>query len=262
MHPVLLDIPFLGGIKLYTYGLMAALGFVAALSWISREAKREGISPDVMMDLAFLMMVTAIVGSRLLFILMNLQTYLADPLAIFKIWQGGLVWYGGLIPCIFIAFRFVRRHHLSFALVADLFAPAISIGHVFGRLGCLAAGCCFGRVASASHFWTITFPNRPFTLAPVGVPLYATQAYEFLGELGLFLFLVVWRRRRHFAGELILLYLAGYSLLRTGVEFFRGDLPRGVGGLAWLSTTQVLSFILMASALSLLMRGWIKRRSS
>ena len=242
MHPILFR---LGPLTIHTYGFLIAIGFLLGL-WVALiQAKKEGIPSDKMVDLAFYILLAAIIGSRLLFVLINLDHYLYNPIDIFKIWEGGLVFYGGVLLAVPAAIWYLKKNGLGVWSTADIFAPSIAIGHVFGRLGCFSAGCCYGKISQTLP-WGIVFSD-PDCLAPTNVPLHPTQLYESAGEFLNFLLLIALRRHKSFDGELFMTYLLFYSVLRFIVEFFRGDVARGfiIGG---LSVSQGISIIMFAAA--------------
>lgn len=242
MHPILFR---LGPLTIHTYGFLIAIGFLLGL-WVALiQAKKEGIPSDKMVDLAFYILLAAIIGSRLLFVLINLNHYLYNPIDIFKIWEGGLVFYGGVLLAVPAAIWYLKKNGLGVWSTADIFAPSIAIGHVFGRLGCFSAGCCYGKISQTLP-WGIVFSD-PDCLAPTNVPLHPTQLYESAGEFLNFLLLIALRRHKSFDGELFMTYLLFYSVLRFIVEFFRGDVARGfiIGG---LSVSQGISIIMFAAA--------------
>jgi phosphatidylglycerol:prolipoprotein diacylglycerol transferase len=251
MHPVLLHI---GKLHVYSYGLMVAIGIVAGLFVARRQAAREGIDPNKIIDITFYLLVTALIGSRLLFVLMNFHEYAADPIRILKIWEGGLVFYGGLLPAVAIGIWYIKRLGLPLWQVADIFAPSVVIGHAFGRIGCFLAGCCYGKPSSLP--WAVTFTD-PRTLAPQGIPLHPAQLYSSLGLFAIFAFLIWLRKRKAFHGELLWMYTLCYSIFRFFIEFLRGD-PRGsvLGGL--LSTTQSISIPL--AGISVVMLLYLSKR--
>jgi phosphatidylglycerol:prolipoprotein diacylglycerol transferase len=222
MHPVLFRI---GPITIYTYGFLVAAGFLLGLALAIKQAKKEGIPHNKIVDLGFYILIAAIVGSRLFFILINLTNYLENPLDVFKIWEGGLVFYGGVLLAVPTAIWYVRKNALGIWKTADIFAPSIAIGHAIGRIGCFFAGCCYGRTAENLP-WGIIFTN-PECLAPTNVPLHPTQLYESAGEFLNFLILITLRRYKSFKGQLFITYLIIYSILRFVAEFFRGDMDRG-----------------------------------
>ena len=252
MHPVLFEIPGLPDVKIHTYGLMVALGFLAALFWIRYQSRRVGLPTLTMTDLAFWMLVSALVGSRIAFIVVEWRTYLEHPLEIFRVWEGGLVFYGGLIACIPVAWLFMRRNALNFWKVSDVFMPGVAIGHSIGRIGCFFAGCCYGRVCDPHAWYAVSFPAGANGFAPPGQPLYPTQLMESAAELLIFLLLAWKSRKKAFDGQILLLYLILYAILRICIETFRGDSERGYIVSNWLSTSQLISLVLLLSAIIVL----------
>ncbi len=222
MHPILIKI---GPLTIHTYGVFIAIGFLLALALAVRQAKKQGISADKIIDLGFYMLLAAIIGSRIFFVIVNLDFYLRNPLAIFKIWEGGLVFYGGVAFAVPTAIWYIKKKGLDLWNTTDIFAPSLAIGHAIGRLGCFSAGCCHGRPAEGL-FWSVTFSD-PECLAPIGMPVHPTQLYESAGELITFFILIVLRKHQSFKGQLFWTYLLLYSILRFVVEFFRGDEARG-----------------------------------
>ena len=263
MHPVLFEIPAFGGIRIYSYGLMVALAFVAWTLWVYYESKRRGQDPGRALDLIFLIIFAAIVGSRLLHILVaEPERFFSNPLVFFRIWEGGLVFYGGLIGAVLVSFWFCRRHRLPALVYSDICAPAIPLGHAIGRLGCFLAGCCYGLPTNGMHWYSLVFPHDPHTFAPPGVPLYPTQLMESAGEASIFLILFVMRYRQKFDGQIIASYLMLYAVLRSTLECFRGDLERGFVIDPWLSTSQFISAIIFVLGLGLYLVGrnrWKRR---
>jgi len=256
MHPILFK---LGPLTLHTYGFLVAAGFLVGIAFAVRQAKKEGILPDKIIDLGFYIILAAIVGSRLLFILVNADHYVESPLDIFKIWEGGLVFYGGILLAVPTAIWYVTKNGLGLWNIADIFAPSIAIGHAFGRLGCFAAGCCYGK-AAASLPWGVIFTD-PYCLAPTNVALHPTQLYESAGEFMNFLILISLRRYKTFNGQLFMSYLILYSVLRFTVEFFRGDVERGFIFLN-LSLSQGISIaIFLTGVIGLSILRWRERTS-
>jgi phosphatidylglycerol:prolipoprotein diacylglycerol transferase len=142
MHPILFEIPkiafgnwIFGPIPIRMYGLMVGIGFLLVIFLASRRARKEGIDPDRIMDMGVYLMLAAIVGSRILYVLTNLHEFTANPFNVFAIWKGGLVFYGGLLAAIPVGFWYVRKHKLPVWKTADIMAPFIALGHAFGRLG-------------------------------------------------------------------------------------------------------------------------------
>ena len=133
-----------------------------------------------------------------------MQYYLRHPLDMLKIWEGGLVFYGGLLLAVPVAVWYMRKHRLDAWTIADIFAPYIALGHAVGRLGCFSAGCCYGEHAEDLP-WAVTFLH-PESLAKIGIPLHPTQIYESIGELANFLILITLRRYQSFKGNYSDLY--------------------------------------------------------
>ncbi len=253
MFPILFKIPewfpLLGGRALHVYGLMTAIGFMSGLFWVRYEAKRVDLNPEKLMDLFFAIVLASVVGARLLFVFVSVNNWWEDPLVFFRIWEGGLVFYGGLIGAVLTSVWTIHRHRLPFFRVADVFAPGIALGHAFGRLGCLAAGCCYGRPAPLGSWLSVIFPETEYSIAPSGIPLYSTQLMESFGLFCIFLFLFFFRKRKKFNGEVFLLYLILYPFLRIVMETFRGDKIRGVFWGGSVSTSQLISLIWIVVAL-------------
>lgn len=246
MHPILIKI---GSVPLYTYGLFVALGFLTALGLAQKEARRRGENPGLMMDLGFYLLLAAIVGSRVFFLIVNPDVILENPLAAFEIWKGGLVFYGGFIAALVTAIVFVRKKKLPFMRVADIFAPGLAAGHAIGRIGCFFAGCCYGKVCDLP--WAVVFKD-PLSLAPTGVHLHPTQLYSVAANLMVFGILWFSRTRITSQGRLFWLYVLLYGVVRAILEIFRGD-PRGFlfGG---PSVSQVIGIVLACVAAVALLR--------
>lgn len=245
MHPILFEIPrieffdwVLGPIPIRLYGLMIGVGFVIGVYLAARQSKKEGVNPDRVVDLGVYMLLTALVGSRLLFVLTNLQHFASNPFEAFAIWKGGLVFYGGVLAAIPVGIWYVKRHRLPVWKTADIMAPSISLGHAFGRLGCFFAGCCYGAPCSGAV--CVTF-HDPHSQAPLGVPLYPTQLMEASGEFLIFATLLLVRRSKAFDGQLFWLYALLYATLRFIIEFFRGDAVRGLYFGNAVSTSQIIA---------------------
>jgi len=252
MYPVLFEIPLFGGLTIYSYGVMVALGFLAALAWLNYDSKRQGVSSARSIDLAFYIIIAAIIGSRILHVAVSeRQRFLENPLMILRIWEGGLVFYGGLIAALAVSAWYIRRHRMPLMKTCDIFAPAIALGHAIGRIGCFLAGCCYGKVCQGHPWYSVVFPDDPHTFAPVGLPLYPTQLIESVGEFVIFGLLLLVRRFKRFDGQLIACYLILYSVLRTTGEFLRGDVERGFLVEPYLSTSSFLSILIFAAGLYL-----------
>ncbi len=238
MHPVLFKI---GNLTLYTYGLFVALGFMTALWVANRRAQRRGIQPELVSDLFFLILASSLIGARFFYVILNFSEFRNDPLEVFKIWNGGLVFYGGFLFALVAALVFVRRRSIDLWETADVLAPPIAIGHAIGRIGCLFAGCCYGKVCDLP--WAIEFHNLD-SLAPREVPLHPTQIYSIFANLLIFIVLILMEGRatgqgRGFKGRTFWTYILLYGTARSLIETFRGDF-RGNFFLDILSVSQTI----------------------
>ncbi len=243
MYPVLIKF---GPLTIHTYGVLVATGFLLGIGLAVLQAKKEGIPSYKIVDLGFYILLSAIIGSRLFFIFINAGHYIKNPLDIFKLWEGGLVFYGGILFAIPTVIWYAKKNDLALWSTADVFAPSIAIGHSIGRIGCFFAGCCYGKPAEGLP-WAVTFTN-PQSLAQIGIPLHPTQLYESAGEFVNFLILITLRRYKSFDGRLFLTYVLLYSVLRFIVEFFRGDMGRGFI-IYNISLSQGLSILMLLIAL-------------
>jgi phosphatidylglycerol:prolipoprotein diacylglycerol transferase len=235
---------------------MVSLGFLVGLWTASRRALLQGLPPEKILDLGPWVIVGAILGARLLYVISYWhESFAGHPLSeIFMVWHGGLVYYGGLMGAVFASIIYIRRRNLPMWRTGDVMAPSIALGHVFGRIGCLLNGCCYGKACSLP--WAIVFPLEARG-APPGVKLHPTQIYESLLNLVLYLGLATLYRRKKFEGQVFATYLVGYAVIRSFVELFRGDYSANqyLGG--WLSPGQVVSVIIMVIGVVLL---WILSR--
>ncbi|MBC7792785.1 MAG: prolipoprotein diacylglyceryl transferase [Clostridia bacterium] len=252
MHPVLFSVDFFGLLKepvsLHVYGLLIAMGFLLAMQLAARQAGREGEEPDRIIDLSFYLLIWGLVGSRLVFIFTKLPQYMANPQEIVMFWKGGLVFYGGFIGAAVYLIYFARKYQVDYFKIVDIMIPYVAMAHAFGRLGCLAAGCCFGKPTEAP--WGVIFPvasmaqQQQQSQGLVGfdssaLPVHPTQLYEAGFELLMFWLLLSLRPHKRFHGQLFLVWLAVYPVVRSFIELFRGDKERGIYG--FLSTSQYIS---------------------
>ena len=209
-----------GSFYLPTYGLLVAIGFLAGLSVTVRLAKRSGLNPELITNLAVYVAFAGLAGAKLLMIAFDRPT-LGEIFSLPTLQAAG-VFQGGLILAIVTAYYYIRRQGLPLLATMDAFAPGIAIGHAIGRLGCLAAGCCWGT--ECTRPWAITFHNpaaAELTGVPLETPLHPAQLYEFTTE-GLLFGYLFWRYgRSHEPGRIIGLYLVMSSVARFAIEFFR-----------------------------------------
>jgi phosphatidylglycerol:prolipoprotein diacylglycerol transferase len=245
MHPDLFSI---GPITLHTYGLFVALGCITGILSAIRLGKSMGINSQQVMDMGFIAVLWGIIGSRLAYIFINFSYYVANPLYMFKIWQGGLVFSGGLIAVLIALAFYIRHQDLSYLQIGDLWAPAASLGQGIGRIGCLMAGCCYGRPTDL--FWGIIFTD-PECLAPLNTPLHPTQIYSSLSGFIIFGILMIIHKRKSFKGQVLIWFLILHSTSRLLIERFRGDDRGLLANSEWTMTQAATSIILLAAIVAL-----------
>ena len=320
MKPILwrlpIDVPAFGPLEIYSYFALLTVGFACAAILSVRDARRQGLDPDRVLDLNIWMVVWGVIGARALHVIADghlheyvslcldpgaveavdarvmrcvsdvtcslgkyatatgLVDYQCDPvrhvcfpprdcLVIFKIWRGGLAYYGGFLFATAFGLYYLRRHRLPMWKITDLAGYGIALGLFFGRMGCYLNGCCFGKPTHG--FLAAQFPGRGAAWraqvdaglipagAPEALPVHPTQLYEALGCLGIFAFLYFWLRpRKRFDGQIFFSFLLLYAVLRSALEALRAD-DRGV---LWsvLSTSQLISLPLIVLAVLMLRR--------
>ena len=254
MYPKLLElrsIPIVGQITLYTYGVLLAAAYLLGLKLAIVRANHRGLDSNRVLDLGIYIIISALVGAKLLLLMTDFKSFTADPRELLTLARSGGVFYGGLIVAVIVALWYIRRVGLPLWTTCDVFAPGIALGHVIGRFGCLFAGCCFGKPTTRP--WGITFTD-PFAAAnvgtPLGVALHPTQLYEAGAELLILIVLLVTERKgRPFPGRTFWLYMLLYAISRFIIEFYRGD-DRGTVGM--FSTSQFISIVLAPLAIVML----------
>jgi len=251
MHPVLFEI---GGWPVYSYGVLLAAAYLAGLQMAVVRARHAGLDGAKVMDFGIYLIIAALVGAKLMLVVVDFNYFRQNPRELLSLARAGGVFYGGLIAAVVVGFWMVRKYQLPFWTTGDLMAPGIALGHVIGRMGCLMAGCCFGRPSSVP--WAITFTNPAAALnvgTPLGIPLHPTQLYDAGAELLILVFLLVTERRgKTFPGRTFFLYLLLYAISRFIIEFYRGD-DRGMV-FNVLSTSQVVAAAIIPISLFMLWR--------
>jgi phosphatidylglycerol:prolipoprotein diacylglycerol transferase len=255
VYPELFSI---GPITVYSYGVLLAASYLLGLWLAMRRAKQWGLDPSRVLDLGIYIIIAALIGAKLLLLVVDFDQFSRSTADLLSLARSGGVFYGGLILAVAVAFWYVIKHRLPLWTTCDVFAPGIALGHVTGRLGCLAAGCCYGRPTDLP--WGLTFTN-PLAAAnvgtPLGIPLHPTQVYEAGAELLILILLLATERRgRYFPGRTFWAYMFLYAVSRFVIEIYRGD-PRGE--VLGMSTSQFISVIL--APLSLAMLVWLRRGS-
>jgi phosphatidylglycerol:prolipoprotein diacylglycerol transferase len=258
MYPEIFRI---GSFPINTYGVLLAVSFLCAIMVSVRLAARDGLPREKIYDLSLWMLLAGLVGSKIL-MLFTEPEYRADPLQLLSLdfLRSGGVWYGGLLGAVLVSYWLMRRYQLPWWKTADAFAPGIAIGNFFGRQGCFAAGCCWGKPTSLPWGVKFTEAGHEITGVPTDTYLHPTQLYESFAMLLVFLFLLWLHKRKRFSGQVILAYALLYSIIRFAIEFVRDD-PRGdvlgLTTLTGLSTSQLISLVIGITALIVLI---VRRR--
>jgi len=239
MHPVLFEF---GNLKIYSYGVMVALGFLIAVYLASRKAQRAGIAPQQIFDVGLYALLSGIIGARVLHVLLDFGYYMNRPLEIIMINHGGLAFQGGLVTGIIGAWVYIRRNRMPLWKTADVISPYLALGEAIGKIGCLLNGCCYG------------IP----TYLPIGIKLpghilrlHPTQLYSFIFLLTVFVVLKKIYEEKRFDGLVFFSYLAICSLGRFFIDFFRGDLRPVIFG---LRISQLISLGIFFASLFLILR--------
>ena len=251
MHPVFLHI---GSFEIASYGVMTALGYVAACCYLLPRLHKINLSKDTFWNLIFIAFMGALLGAKLLFIVLSwnqLGATVADKLIyIVRNFRYGFVFFGGMIVAVTALIIYLKKKKLPVLKTADFMIVGLPLGHAVGRIGCFLAGCCYGRPTTLP--WGVSFTD-PHSLVPpqlLGTPLHPTQLYESVANLLIFFILHKLYNKPHKDGLVLLAYVACYSLLRFCIEFFRGDY-RGAFILG-LSPSQCIALTVSLAAL----RGW------
>ncbi|MBN1830471.1 MAG: prolipoprotein diacylglyceryl transferase [Deltaproteobacteria bacterium] len=241
MHPELFSI---GPLTIPTYGFFVAMGFAVALLVTTRIGKAHGLESPQIMDMGFIIILCAIIGSRLGYVLLNPSYYLNQPLDIFKTWEGGLVFSGGIVLVVLVMSWYLKRHNLPYWKTADLWAPGMAIGQAIGRIGCFMAGCCYGQPTDVK--WCVVF-THPKSLAPHDICLHPTQLYSSLAGFIIFAILMLLTAKKRFDGQVFIWLIILHSSARLFIERFRGDY-RGLIPGTEMSITQLIALLLLIAA--------------
>jgi len=274
-------------LPLHSYGLMLALAFIVAIWLAQREAVRVGQDPQAVADLSFWILVSALVGSRIYFILVNWGDYFGANAwvvtrvgripRLLAVWEGGLVFYGGFIAAALTGWWYLRKKRIPFLPYADTLLPSVAFGQFLGRIGCFGAGCCWGRAADPGLPWSAKFPPESLAYQSLAqradpgrwlsadhlhtVALHPVQLYESAGELAIFLVLVfLIRPNKRFHGQVMAAWLMLYAILRATTETFRGDIERGV--VAGLGVGQWTSIAIFAVGAAIWVAGQRRTRQA
>lgn len=251
MYPLLFEF---GPVNVYSYGVILGGAYFLALWYALQRARRAGLDGQRIVDLGIVGIVSAVVGAKLMLLVVDFDRYAGDPSQLATLLTVGGVFYGGLLLAVPMCWWYIRRHGLPLWTTCDMFAPGIALAQGVGRMGCLLAGCCYGQPTEAP--WGITFTS---TLAaanvgtPLGVPLHPTQIYESAAVLLILGVLLAGERRwQAFPGRTFWTYLLLYGVARIVIELYRGD-PRGMA-FETLPTSQFVSALIVPASIVMLVR--------
>ncbi len=227
MHPILFKI---GRFEIYSYGVLLALAFYISLYLLtkdltrlslSRQTRKENISVQTILDIAFWVIASGFLGGKLAYIISNLPLYIQNPFDA-SLWRGGFIFHGGFFLSLITIFIYTKKKKLSFFPIADLLIPYAALGQAIGRIGCFLNGCCYGKPTDLPIGKVFTL-NSPAGYHYGALPLHPTQLYSSLFLFVLFLLLKKIEDKRTFEGETFLFYLILYPAFRFFLDFLRGD---------------------------------------
>lgn len=258
----LLRLPIVkSGIPVFGYGMMMFVGFSSATWLASQRVRRIGQPPDVIWDMMAWALIPGLIGARLIYLLQNWQQVYAGKqgaqllVATVALWDGGIVFYGGVIGGILGIVCYCRRRAISAVAMFDVIAPSLFVGEGFGRIGCFLYGCCFGRPCDLP--WAVRFPPDSLTFeklvergtvepdAAATIPLHPTQLYSSLAAFVLAGILSWYFRRRPFDGAVLALAWILYPINRYILETLRDDEPGRLG--TDFTFSQLMSMALVVS---------------
>jgi phosphatidylglycerol:prolipoprotein diacylglycerol transferase len=252
MHRTLFEI---GRISIRSYGVMLAIAFWIAIELSARIARKRGLDATIILDLGIVVLISSVVGSRLLYILTHISEYENDVLGIFRIWEGGLTFYGGLLAAFVFGISYLRRRGVPVGEVTDIVAPQIALGIAFARVGCFLNGCCFGKESTLP--WACRFPvDSQAGWVMGGSAVHPVQLYGVIANLLIFLFLSELLKRSKHAGVVFYSFLVTYGIWRFAIDYIRHYEDHMYVGLlgGTMTWNQVVSIGVAAVGLILLLR--------
>lgn len=243
MYPILFRI---FNIPVYSYGFFLALAFFVGLMLILKKSASLGIDKNLILDLVLYIIISSVVGARLLHVGLDFNYYIKHPLEIFLLNRGGLVFYGGFILALVTGIIFIKRRRLPVLKTVDLIIAYLPLGQAIGRIGCFLNGCCYGK--ETSGILAIRFPGHSFAAEEFGVNhfVYPAQIYSSFVDLFIFVILMIRMRRKNYDGQIAVYYMFLYGSMRFLLEYVRADNPVVFYG---LNVPQLISICLIVFAL-------------
>lgn len=229
MHPIICE---LGPFKIYSYGFTLAAAFLLSSWLVVRQARKQGLPADTIFNLAFIGLISGILGARLFYVAENIGYYLHNPIEIIMLQNGGLSWFGGLFLGSASVIVYARIKKLVLYEVLDLFAPFVALAQGLGRIGCFLNGCCFGR----AYFLPV-------------------QIYSALLLIMIFIILKYMQNQYHKSGQIFFTYLFLYSIKRFFIEFWRTDNSIVFHGLTLFQLLSIALFLISSVKLFLIYKS-------
>ena len=256
MRSVLFSI---GPVRIHSYGVMLAVGFVVGILWMRREGRSKGLGADVVLDVALWTLLSSVACARALFVALNWSDFAGgSPWDVLWLWRGGLSFHGGLLGAVGAALLFATRRKIPFGDLADAAAPAIPLAYAVARIGCFMNGCCHGRPTDLP--WAMRFATTPGDSSILTPPSHPTQIYASLMSLAAFGLILLLKPHFRARGQVFAGYIAIYSLQRYIVELWRAEYSAvPFGPLAPLTQAQVASVAVgVIAAAYLLVDEWVR----
>jgi phosphatidylglycerol:prolipoprotein diacylglycerol transferase len=231
-------------VNIYAYGLMLTIAFIVGTIITIRVAARDKISAEIVLDLVTFIIIGAIIGARLIYVVLKFSEYKENPASVMYITQGGLSVHGGILGGMVAAWIYAAYRKLNYWHLADIFAPQLALGLAIGRIGCFLNGCCYGVPTSDTNAWyAITFPENLHTGLTSSVPRHPAQLYEVFLSFLIFIYLRSFYKNRKFDGHAFLMWIGLYSIARFIQEFYRFN----------ESSTVIFGFITIAQLASVIL---------
>lgn len=247
------DFLHIGKFTIHGYGVMIAIGFLVAIFVSTFRAKKKGLDPEVVIDLALISVVGGFVGAKILFVIVDFKEMLTAPLTVLG--SGGFVVYGGIILATLLIFLYCKKKKVKFFEYMDLIVPQIPIAQGFGRLGCFCAGCCYG--AETTSPLGVVFPQG--SLAPAGVKLWPVQIFSAAGDFLIFAILLLYSKKSKKPGNVSCMYFILYGIGRFIIEYFRADER---GSVSIFSTSQFISLFIVAAGVILFVYNCVRKKQT
>ena len=236
MHPILIDFH---GLKVYSYGFMMVVAYFFAIGFIYFYAPKVKMDRNDAIDMSIIAFISGILGSRVLYVILNIKKYYGHWTGIFEFQKGGLSWHGGLLGGVLAIAIYSKVKGYSITKSMDLILTPAIAGLGIGRIGCFLNGCCYGKACSLP--WAMVFPHHRHP-----IPVHPTQIYEMILDFAAFGFLLYWWNKRKFDGENSLVMAAIYSVIRFVVESFRYNTPdQMIHGLSLAQWFSLAAFIIL-----------------